>query len=165
MIEASEIPLPKGDVGKQVGEVRQELREHLAQGEQCECSVCGSTIKVYARGIHAKMVRALAAVGDAPGGLSPSALSQITSGGDGQKLSAWGFIERGEEGAWTITSRGADWLRGRIKVPHKVITYNGEVLGFDRSKEVGISDVRHATVDLADILASWGREGIPQAAE
>lgn len=156
-VERSSIPLPSRDTGLNVGAVRDAMRGLLAKGEAVTCSCCGGISKVYARGIHAKMVRALVEVAQTPGGLTPAGLSALTAGGDAQKLAHWGLIHRDEKSKlWEITLKGRRWLAGEIAIPHKIITYGAEVIGVDSSKMITVSDVRHASVDLASILASWG---------
>ncbi len=158
-VEQSSIPLPARDASSSVGEIRSAMRVKLAKGESVICPCCGGTSKVYARGIHAKMVRALIEVSQVPAGITPAALSSLTAGGDAQKLSHWGLIDRDSKtGLWLITNKGRRWLAGEIQIPHKVITYGAEVIGFDSSKMISVSDVRHASVDLADILAAWGTQ-------
>jgi len=154
-IDSAAIPLPRTASGELIGEKRTEMRADLADGKAINCPCCGLTLKVYARGIHGRMVSALAGLLKGP--LSPSQLSAMTSGGDAMKLEPWGLIEQHREtGAWAITSKGIRFLKGEISLPHRALWFDGQVIGFDDSKRIKVSDVRYAGVDLAGILASWG---------
>lgn len=155
-LSPADIPLPKREADVSLDIVREALRTLLATGEMVECPCCGGVSKVYARGIHAAMVRGLIKVASSSSGLPPSAFSR-EEGGDFAKLTHWGLIEQTKEtGAWAITNKGRRWLSGEITIPHKVLLYGSEVLGFDHSKLIHASDVKKLGVDLGDILASWG---------
>lgn len=158
-VDQSDIPLPGKDATATVAVVRDAMRAELAKGESVICPCCGGTSKVYARTIHAKMVRALIEVARTSDGLSPADLSALTAGGDAQKLAHWGLILRDvKTGLWFASTKGRYWLAGDITIPHKVITYGAQIIGFDKSKMIRVSDVRNSPVNLAEILSSWSAD-------
>jgi len=165
IIDPKDIPLPKSEGQNAVEDVRDAFRELLAKGEAITCPCCGGETKIYARGIYKKMVVALFEIGKR-GALTPSQLSAITAGGEYSMLGHWGLIEHREKsGSWAITSKGWRFLKGEIELPHKVLIFQGTVLGFDTSKTISVHDVKKLNLDLGEVLSAWGETGAQVAAE
>lgn len=138
-LTADIIPLPEAKPGESVAEAQAQLRATLVLGEADTCACCGGYTKVYARKLHVAMARVLRALNDKP--LTPREMSTIAGGGgDGGKLAHWGLIEQ-RGGVWIIAPKGKAFLRGDVCLPHRVLIYQGSVIGFDTSKMIRISDI------------------------
>lgn len=62
-----------------------------------------------------------------------------------RKLQYWQVIKKADEtspkgGEWFITTRGMAFIKGKISLPKKAITYRGSVVRFD-GKETYVGDV------------------------
>ena len=137
------IPLPSHKAAEILGIVRADLRKDLATGELVDCPCCGGRAKVYARKLNSTQCRVLRIVASNDDGMTPRQVVQMSGvQSDLGKLRMWGLTHYDEERRlWLATDRGRAFLGGRLRVPHRVLIYQGDVLGFDDSRMIGIADV------------------------
>lgn len=151
------VPLPVAGADRTLADVRGDIRKDLAEGEAVYCLCCGSTNRVYARGLSAVMARTLVELYKAlPHTLTSATITKRTGqtgGGDTSKLVYWGLIEAWPEHSWKITDRGIQFLRGNIRLPHKALIYHDTLIGFDTSIEVTIRDLIGKNFSLDEVLA------------
>lgn len=114
------------------------------KGGNCPC--CERFGKVYARALNKTMVESLKWLADqntAKGlrewiDVPNTAPKAVLRSNQLASLRWWGLVERqlpdpGDKkakhsGMWRVTLRGMDFVEGRLLVPKKVSTYNGEVV-------------------------------------
>ena len=140
----------------------QEAREAwkaTIHGDGGTCPCCERFGKVYARALNKTMVASLKWLAsqnvekglrewiDVPNTAPKSVLrsNQLAT------LRWWGLVERQlpdpndkkvkHSGMWRVTLRGMDFVEGRLLVPKKVSTYNGEVVGVS-DEVIAIGEVK-----------------------
>lgn len=119
-------------------------------GDGGDCPVCDRFCKVYDRTINQTMADALEwlyKAATAPGAdlrawinMPLNAPKEILRSNQHTTLRWWSLIERmmpdetdkrkKHSGMWRITLKGMDFVEGRLSVPKRVYTYNGEPVGF-----------------------------------
>ena len=128
--------------GPSLREAHAETMRNADKGVDCPC--CGRYVKRYAHTLNAGRARALAwLVGASRGGREwvhvPSKGPRwLVKTNQHPTLAWWELVERREhdgtddgltaQGWYRPTQRGVDFAHGRIRVPRKVHTYNGDVL-------------------------------------
>jgi len=155
-LDPEKLPLPSGELGKLLSEAGDELRAALVTGKATTCPCCGGDAKVYARALGATMVKVLRALNRAGehGLVSRDIVAQTLVQSDTGKLAAWGFAHKGADHRWRITPRGRDFLQGGLAVAHRVLFYQGHVIGFDYSRMVRVRDVSKEFDLERDVLSA-----------
>lgn len=122
--------------------LRHQWRDTI-EHEGGHCPVCDRWGKVYPRAINRTMARSLIwltqakPVKDGWVDVPAQAPKWLVRSNQLPTLRWWGLVERmphdsGEKkfsGMWRVTQSGHDFVDGKVTVPHKVFTYNGEVEG------------------------------------
>jgi hypothetical protein len=150
-----------------LGDAQLVLASRLEDGGDCPC--CGRFSKIYARPINATMSRSLCWLVQA----FKTCGAWINVPVCGPKfvlrskqlstLQWWRLIEPKpndnpkvktvrDSGLWRPTQRGIDFVEGKIRVPRKVLTLFGNVIGYS-SDEVSIQDTLDAKFDYEDAMA------------
>jgi hypothetical protein len=136
------ISLPRHRAAETLGIVRADLRKDLATGELVDCPCCGGRAKVYARKLTSTQCQVLRIVAASNGVTARQVVRMSGSQGELGKLAMWGFsIYDADARLWHATGRGRAFLVGNLRVPHRVLIYQGDVLGFDASTTVTIADI------------------------
>lgn len=118
------------------------------EGEGGHCPICDRWGKVYARNINRTMAFSLlwlisaSADGHEWVDVPNTAPKSVLRSNQLPTLRWWGLVERLESndpalkhsGMWTSTRKGMDFAKGKIKVPHRVFTYKGEVEAFSEQQ-------------------------------
>ena len=91
------------------------------------CPVCGSLIKVYTRKLNKGMVRVLRQLHCMARPVKSSDLN--ARGGDYAKLPHFGLVSLDENGLWSITQAGRDFLDGFGASPSYVAIFMDELVG------------------------------------
>lgn len=152
-----------------LNQARQQWRDTIHKdGGVCPC--CDRWGKVYGRGINATMAASLEwlyTVNLAKGlrtwiDVPNTAPKSVVRSNQLATLRWWGLVERQSPspddksvkhtGMWRITLRGMDFVEGKILIPKKVFTYNGEVVSFG-SEEVAFAECK-GKFDFAAIMAT-----------
>lgn len=125
---------PKND--KTVREAKMDHYERLETGELFRCVCCDQWSKIYDRTIHSTMAKHLI-VAFREHGTDWFMKSQTIKDASGNwgKLEYWGLIEEdlrrkedgGRSGQWRVTTLGAKFALGRVRVPHTIRTYNARI--------------------------------------
>lgn len=153
--DSSSIPLPKGGEWRTLGEVRNELRGELGEGELATCPCCGQDAKVYSRPINATMVSALRAIAQSAYGLDNRqiiAATKQSGGGNVSLLQHWKLIEQWPGKVWRVTATGRAFLAGHVRLASRVILYNNIFLGFDEGETVTVEDMLGRRFSAEDLL-------------
>lgn len=128
-----------------VSEAREGWKKTIAaDGGSCPC--CDRWGKIYGRAINKTMAKSLKwlydACQDAPSlrdwiDVPNTAPKSVLRSNQLATLRWWGLVERRlpepdenvkHTGMWRMTLRGMDFVEGKLLVPRKVFTYNGDVV-------------------------------------
>jgi len=91
------------------------------------CPVCGTTMKVYTRKMTPEMVRVLKQLRGIGKPVETKHLQM--RGGDYAKLPKFGLVNLDENGLWSITQQGRDFLDGFGSAPSFAAIFMGELVG------------------------------------
>jgi hypothetical protein len=119
--------------------------KHAEEGVVCPC--CGKWVKSYWRGINRAMASALywivqmSADGKLWVDVPNTGPDWLLRTNQHTTLQWWGLIERKpntdtkkkHSGLWRPTVTGLAFAAGRLRVPEKVLTRDGEVIGWSKS--------------------------------
>jgi hypothetical protein len=131
-------------------DAREWLKDHADDGVKCPC--CTQHVKVYRRKINSGMARVLihqwCNAGHDFAHTATLCKHLGTSGREGAKLGYWNLMEHasekrddgGKSGFWRITNLGRQFVRNEVRISRYVYIYNGNVLGFDDSQRITITD-------------------------
>ena len=136
-----------------VEEARRTMLQHITDPGGVYCPCCDSINKVYLRGIHWKsgvwLCRLVQRFLTEPRWYQVQEFYDLR-GGDYAKLRYWGLAElrsfteydKRTSGMWRPTKKGCQFARGDIKVPAKVMVYQGKLLGIPEDvKKITIQQV------------------------
>lgn len=144
-------------------DVQAKLREAVKQPGGAICPTCTQHAQIYRRQIYSRMARDLIALWRAGGTEefvhAPTVLRRAR--GDDAKLRYWGLIEEeserrpdgGRTGYWRVTEKGADFVRGLIRLPKHALVYNGRLLGMDDSETCSIQQCLGVQFDYNELMA------------
>ncbi len=115
--------------------------DDLRSGADGDCPCCGRYAKVYKRKLHNAVARQLIMMLKLQGDrIFVHARDLIVPGlsgmGDLGKAQYWGLVEQKENndedqkssGFWSLTERGARFVRGECKVPEYVMVFDNKVI-------------------------------------
>ena len=146
---------------------RETLIENLDAGAICPC--CEKYVRRYRRRFNSSMARALCwLVRESPKGeawidVPNFAPDWLTRTNQLPTVRWWSLIERGRDddpktkhsGRWRPTQRGIDFVRNGGTIPSTVVTYNGQVFGYEGSP-VTIHDTLGVKFDYSAIMRGEG---------
>lgn len=93
------------------------------------CPTCGRLVKLYSRKLNAGMVKVLRQL-YTRGECDPVPSRELDArGGDYAKLVLFGLVNTDENGLWSITQQGRDFLDGYGVAPSKVFIFMDELVG------------------------------------
>lgn len=138
------------------------------EGDGTHCPVCDRWGRIYGRNINRTMAYSLlwllSASSDEENWVDVpnTAPRSIVRSNQLPTLRWWGLVERLDSddpafkhsGMWKVSQKGIDFAHGRIKVPHKVFTYNGNVEAFS-ADEVFISQCFQDNFDYEEVMNSF----------
>lgn len=136
------IPLPKAGGAKTLDEAREGLRDRMAAGKAPHCPCCGQTAKLYPRSINRGALKALRALDHSVYMTAQQLRNAAGGGGDYTNLSSFGLaLISADDKHWRITSKGQDFLRGKIRIEKAALKFAGKTIGMDESAWLHISDI------------------------
>lgn len=119
-----------------VRQAREYVLSNIGEGVTCPC--CGRFTKAYKRSINVTMLEALrwimkhclrSAVNSVDVPAAARAEGQYDISKQYSTLKHWGLIEPAEgKGRWRVTTKGKQFLLGKIVVPEWIATVNDEVV-------------------------------------
>jgi hypothetical protein len=138
------------------------------EGDGTHCPVCDRWGRIYGRNINRTMAYSLlwllSASSDEENWVDVpnTAPRSIVRSNQLPTLRWWGLVERLDSddptfkhsGMWKVSQKGIDFAHSRIRVPHKVFTYNGEVEAFSMN-EVFISECFQDNFDYQEVMNSF----------
>lgn len=132
-----------------LADARAWLGDQLQRGGAV-CPCCSQLAKIYKRKLNSNMARTLI-IGYRTVGLAWfHAPTTVGDRGELAKLRYWGLVEEeqtlradgGRAGWWRVTSKGEQFILGRIELPAHALVYDGELLRLDESD--GLIGIRAA---------------------
>ena len=134
------------EVNKSLEAAKAELRQKFNDGEATDCPCCKQLVKKYKRKLSSSMAYGLIVLFKAPPGWiniedyfhAQNIPHSIR--GDVRKLRHWGLIEKKSgtredgstrTGEYRITEKGAEFVRGEIRVRSHYKEFNKNFLGFE----------------------------------
>ena len=152
-----------------VGEAREELLQHVADGTHCPC--CEQYVKQYKRKLNVGMARFLILLAKKSSGQNPWLYvvdifknddhPHPIRWGDYGKLRFWGLVESKDDlgkggksaGYWRITEKGYQFLMGEIRVFKHIYSLNNKLVGFS-SETIDIHDALGEHFDYYELMAA-----------
>ncbi len=139
-------------------------------GDGGECPTCERFGKVYSRGLNDTMAKSLEWLYDQNTkqgvrtwiNVPSTAPAEVIRTNQLPSLRWWGLVERElpapgskqkHSGNWRVTLRGADFVEGKMLVPKKVMTYNGEAVGYS-DEQTDITSCHKASFDINDVMTT-----------
>lgn len=148
--------------GRTVVQARDWVRDHRRDGVFCPC--CDQRAQEYRRQIYGEMGRFLAiayAKKTHEWFHGPSLVPELR-GGDTAKLIYWGLIEpmpdkirkdgSSRTGWWRVTSKGASFVKGSLRVPKYVVVFDGQFLEYE-GELISITDVMGKEFNFTELMA------------
>lgn len=140
-----------------VAEAAAMIERRLSVGVECPC--CGRTCKESKRTMSKPMARFLLwLVGECRGyPVDPRPWTRTKDyGGDYAKVAHWGLASRlpGKEPRWSPTTKGSNFVLGKIMIPRRVVLWKNSVLRYE-GPSVTIDEV--LGVDLSEHPLRSGR--------
>jgi len=132
------------------------------------CPTCGASMVEYKHGLSKALVEGLVRLFRQRKPVNLSVLSLTRNQWDNfQKLRYWDLVAKyredggvpGKGGVWTITSKGIDFVLGRIIVPRHVWTYRGERRRYDGA-DIGISDVWKGAMPDYEFMSDYAKKAV-----
>lgn len=121
------------------------LVDHVETGAECPC--CRRFAKIYLRPINSGMALAILTMFRAEGLRpvhTPTVLRGVGAASRNETmLRYWQLLEQAIEvnqvGWWRVTSKGKDWIEGRISVPRYARVWEHELLNLQETRRYGES--------------------------
>jgi len=158
-----------GDSSITIKEARRDLLDGLDAGLRCPC--CGKYARRYRRPFNSTMAGSLcwlvAASEKSPDGwvhVPSTAPRWLLGSNQLPSVRWWGLVERSDEdpeprlkhhGMWRPTPKGIDFAWGRVSVPLKAVTYDGELLDYE-GEAVFIGELTGKNFDYEEIMKDRG---------
>lgn len=119
-----------------VERARDDVMTRVANGEECECPLCGRLVKLYKRNVYDVMTRFASRLYNLSKGCAGIKHNSRVVMGSGEKASTdasyldrWGLIVRSGKGDYELTLLGVDWINGKTNVPQWIGMVCGTVVG------------------------------------
>jgi hypothetical protein len=154
---------------KTIEEARKFLRLNFDNKKGVNCPCCGQLVKKYARSITAAAAANLINLvamyenNNYEGYFHITEIGVgVTTGGDWAKLAYWRLIEeqpstedgKPSSGRWKPTQAGIDFVRGKTTVPVHAYIFDGNLFGFDTSKQINIHKALGTKFDYNELMKS-----------
>jgi hypothetical protein len=131
-------------------EARDNVHKRKMAGEEFNCPCCHQKVFLYPRRITGTMVRQLAQLVFMDGPIKSRELVN-SHGGDHAKMLLWGLVSQDEDGLWSATHKGYEFLYDRIKVPEIAYVYNGKLVRYSE-KICGVRDRTGKKFDYNELM-------------
>lgn len=142
-------------------DARDWVEERLDTGADCPC--CGQHAQEYRRKLHATMAADLVRMTRRFGvGRAFHVRDLGRHPGDFAKLALWGLIadtgdtrgDGGRAGYWKVTTNGARFVAGHLRVPKYVRLYAGRVIGWGDG-QINVEEALAGRFDLRELRGAF----------